>query len=201
MGKAPEKVRSVFMGTSAGGMEALKRILSALPAGFPVPVVVVQHLHPTQDGFLADFFDSLCPLKVKEADDKEPLAPGVIYLGPPNYHLLVDPGRTLSLSTDEKVNHSRPSIDVLFESAADAYGPGAVAVVLTGASRDGAAGLAHIRAKGGLAIVQDPKTAEYPLMPQAALDTAGADHVLLVDAIGPMLVHLVNGRPIDGAVR
>jgi two-component system, chemotaxis family, protein-glutamate methylesterase/glutaminase len=185
-------VEAILIGASAGGLDALRRVLPVLPGSFPAPVMVVQHLHSSQDEFLAGFFDRLCALRVKEAEDKEPLSPGCIYLGPPNYHLLVEKDRTLSLSTDAKVNHARPSIDVLFKSAADTYGPGAVAIVLTGTNRDGAAGLASIRSQGGTAIVQTPGTAEHPMMPQAALDTAGADYVLPVEAIGPLLVRLVT---------
>lgn len=195
------RMEVVLFGASAGGMDALRRVLPVLPEGFPAPVVVVQHLHSTQDEFLAGFFDRLCALRVKEAEDKEPLSPGFVYLGPPNYHLLVEKDRTLSLSTDEKVNHSRPSIDVLFKSAADAYGPGAVAIVLTGANQDGAIGLAAIRAQGGLAVIQAPDTAEYPSMPQAALDTAGADFVLPVEEIGPLLVRLLKPHAADAEPR
>jgi two-component system chemotaxis response regulator CheB len=200
MKKVP-RVESVFIGASAGGMEALKRVLASLPADFSVPVVVVQHMHVSQDGYLVEYLDRLCAPHVKEADDKELLRAGFVYFGPPNYHLLVEGDRTFSLSTDDKVNHSRPSIDVLFESAAEALGPGAVGVVLTGASRDGADGLRTVREKGGVAIVQDPDTAEFPLMPRSALETAGADHVLALDAIGPMLVELVKGPAVDGEAR
>ncbi|MFW6235893.1 MAG: chemotaxis protein CheB [Desulfovibrionales bacterium] len=183
----------VVIGASAGGMNALTRLLPLLPENFPCPVVIVQHRHPDQDDFLAEYFNRLCPLRVKDAQDKEVLAPGVCYLAPADYHLLIERDRTLSLSTDEKVNHSRPSIDVLFESAAVAFGQGVAAAVLTGASRDGAAGLSLIREAGGIAFVQDPSTAEYPFMPQAALETAGADHVLPIEDIGGLLLHLANG--------
>ena len=196
-----KRMEVVLIGASAGGMDALRRVLSVLPGSFPAPVVVVQHLHHTQDEFLAEYFDRLCALRVKEAEDKEALSPGFVYLGVPNYHLLVEMDRTLSLSTDEKVNHSRPSIDVLFKSAADAYGPEALAIVLTGANRDGAEGLAAIRGQGGRAVVQTPGTAEYPVMPQAALDTAGADFVLPVEEIGPLLVRLVKPHAADAEPR
>jgi len=199
--KTPHGAEAVFIGVSAGGMDALRRVLAPLPADFPAPVVVVQHLHASQGDFLAEYLGRLCALRVKEADDKDSLSPGVVYLAPPNYHLLVESDRSLSLSTDDKVNHSRPSIDVLFESAAAAYGPGAVAVVLTGASRDGAEGLRLIREQGGAAIVQDPATAEHAFMPQAALDCAGADHVLGLGDIGPKLVRLVTGRTVNGEAR
>jgi two-component system, chemotaxis family, protein-glutamate methylesterase/glutaminase len=186
-GGTSRRVEVVLIGASAGGMHALSRLLPMLPGDFPCPVVIVQHLHPDQDLFMAEYFDRLCALTVKEAEEKEPLVPGFCYLAPPDYHLLIERDGTLSLSTEEKVNHSRPSIDVLLESAAVAFGAGAMAVMLTGASRDGAAGLAAVRSNGGLAVVQDPATAEYPLMPQAALDAAGADHVLPIEGIGELL--------------
>jgi two-component system, chemotaxis family, protein-glutamate methylesterase/glutaminase len=188
------RVEVVLIGASAGGMNALRRLLPLLPGVFPCPVVIVQHVHPEQDTFMAEYFNSLCALTVKEAEEKEELVPCFCYLAPPDYHLLIELDRTFSLSTEEKVNHSRPSIDVLLESASVAFGPGAMAVMLTGASRDGAAGLAAVRSNGGLAVVQDPSTAEYPLMPQAALDTAGADYVLSLEAIGELLLQLT--RPL-----
>ena len=182
----------VLVGASAGGLNALSVLLPLLPGDYPCPVIVVQHLHPEQDMFLAEYFDRLCALRVKEAEEKEPLSPGCCYFAPADYHLLVERDRTLSLSTEEKVNHSRPSIDVTLESAAAALGPAVLAVILTGASRDGAAGLAAIRSQGGIAVVQDPATAEFPIMPQAALERAGADHLLPIEAIGPLLVALAR---------
>lgn len=196
-----QKIQAVLIGASAGGMEALSLLLPSLPGDFPVPVAVVQHLHASQDAFLVEYFDRLCALAVREAEDKEPLAVGVVTLAAPNYHLLIEDDRTVSLSMDAKVNHSRPSIDVLLESAARVYGSGAVAVVLTGASRDGAAGLAAIRAAGGIGVVQDPATAAFPLMPKAALEAAGADFVLRIEDIGPMLVLLASGRDLNDGPR
>ncbi len=190
----------MVIGTSAGGLDALARLLPALPRDFPAPVAVVQHLHPAQDGFLASYLNGVSGLRVEEARDKETLWPGVVFLAPADYHLLVESDRTLALSTDEKVHHSRPSIDVLFTSAAEAFGPGVVAVVLSGASRDGASGLAAVRRLGGVAVVEDPATSQYPYMPQSALEAAGADHVLPVEAIGPLLARLAGGDA-DGAAR
>jgi two-component system, chemotaxis family, protein-glutamate methylesterase/glutaminase len=179
----------VLIGASAGGLAALARLLPLLPPGFPCPVAVVLHVHKTQDSY-SGYLDGLCALRVKEAEDKEAALPGVCYFAPADYHLLVERDGTLSLSADEKVNYSRPSIDVLFESAAEAYGRGAVAVLLTGASSDGAAGLAEIRAAGGTAVVQDPGTAEQPFMPKAGLDRAGADRLLSIEGIGSYLTDL-----------
>ena len=174
------------MGTSAGGLRALEKILGGLPASFPVPIVAVQHRARESEAF-ASIMRSLCSLPVHEAEDKEPIvAPGV-YLAPPDYHLLLEPGH-LALSTDEPVSFSRPSIDVLFESAADAYGAGVLAVLLTGANHDGAKGLARVRAAGGVALVQDPKTAESPEMPAAAINAGAVDHVLPLADIAAELV-------------
>lgn len=175
------------MGVSAGGTAALKELLPCFPASYPLPIAIVQHLHPTQTNFLVMHFNQYCHLPVTEAEEKEPLRPGVIYFAPPNYHLLIESDRTLALSVDEKVNYSRPSIDVLFESAADVYQAGVIGVVLTGANNDGAAGLRAIKAAGGLAVVQDPATAEVPYMPQAALAATSVDYVLPLADIGALL--------------
>ncbi|HNT74306.1 MAG TPA: chemotaxis protein CheB [Anaerolineae bacterium] len=177
----------VVMGVSAGGTTALKILLPSFPADYPLPIIVVQHLHPTQTNFLVTHFNAQCALTVKEADEKEPLLPGILYFAPPNYHLLIEPDRTLSLSIDEKVNYSRPSIDVLFESAAIVYKTGVIGVVMTGANNDGAAGLRAIKEYGGLAVVQDPATAEVPYMPQAAMAATSVDHVLPLADIGALL--------------
>ncbi|MBX3232275.1 MAG: chemotaxis protein CheB [Labilithrix sp.] len=186
----------VVMGTSAGGLRALERVLGALPARFALPIVVVQHRSKESEAF-AEVMGSLVDLPVREAEDKEPVvAPGV-YLAPPDYHLLLEPGR-FALSTDEPVGFSRPSIDVLFESAADAYGSGVVGVLLTGANSDGTRGLRRIRAVGGLAIVQDPATAESPEMPAAAVKDGALDKVVGLDAIAEELLRLAP-RPKGSA--
>lgn len=193
------KPELVVMGMSAGGFRALEHILGHLPATFPLPIVAVQHRSRDSEAF-AQIMGSLVPLPVHEAEDKEPLtAPGV-YVAPPDYHLLLEPGH-LALSTDEPVAYSRPSIDVFFESAADAYGPGVLAVLLTGANADGAAGLARIRRAGGYAIVQDPATAESPEMPQAAIAAGAMDTVLPLHRIADELVRLVERLPKEAAHR
>lgn len=186
------RYRIVVVGASLGGLRALSALLHGLPAGFGLPVVVVQHRAPGNDG-LAAFLQGYSALAVVEAEDKHHLAPGGVYLAPPDYHLLVDSVQ-LVLSTDAPVSFARPSIDVLFESAADAHGRGAVGVILTGASDDGAAGLARIRRRGGLGIVQDPEEAACAVMPRAALAAAGADRVLPLAAIAQALVSLA-GEP------
>jgi two-component system, chemotaxis family, protein-glutamate methylesterase/glutaminase len=182
----------IVIGGSAGAMTALLELLPMLPAGFSLPIVIVVHLHPRQDSAHVERLGSQCALPVKEADEKEPIQPGTIYLAPPNYHLLIEQDHTFSLSIDERVNYSRPAIDVLFESAAQAYGSHLVGVVLTGANNDGAEGLRHIKERGGLAIVQDPRTAESTYMPQAALEVTPVDHMLSVPEIGQLFVKLVQ---------
>lgn len=166
---APSAPRAVVIGASAGAVEALLHVLPQLPRGYPLPVLVVVHVPPQRRNVLASLFAARCPLDVREPDDKEPAAPGTILFAPPDYHMLVEADRTISLSVEGPVQFSRPSIDVLFESAADAYGPGLIGAVLTGANHDGAEGLAAVAAAGGMAIVQDPAQAAYPVMPEAAL--------------------------------
>lgn len=190
----PAKYQAVVGGVSAGGLEALKTLLECLPADFTPALVLVQHMHPQQCDFLVGHLNAICRLPVKEAEEKETIKGGVVYLAPANYHLLVELDRTFSLSTDEKVNYSRPSIDVLFETAAEAYGAELIGIILTGASRDGAAGMRRIKAAAGLTIVQDPETAEFSAMPQAALEETQADHVLSIAGIGALVSKL--GRPM-----
>ncbi len=175
-------LQAVVIGASAGGVQALSQVLPALPVGFPAPILVVIHVPPRRDNALVDLFAGKCRIPVKEAEDKEPLEPGTIYFAPPDYHLLVETGGTLALSSDEPVNHSRPAIDVLFQSAADAFGTGLAGIVLTGANSDGAEGLRAVCAAGGQGIVQDPASAEVATMPRAALAACpGAQTVRLED--------------------
>lgn len=182
------------IGASWGGLSAVTTVLASLPPDLDAVVVVAQHRSTDHDdGGLVRTLNRRSGLPVVEASDKEPLEPGRAYLAPADYHVLIEVGQA-SLSVDRPEQYSRPSIDVLFESAADAYGARAVGVVLTGANRDGAAGLARMRASGGLAIVEDPTTAERPEMPLAALAEAGADRVLPVESIGPFLSELCGRR-------
>jgi len=190
-------LRAVVTGVSAGGLEALNSLLAVIPADFALALVIVQHRLPQQDDFLAELLGKICRLPVKEAEDKEAVLGGVVYLAPANYHLQIEADKTFSLSIDAKVNFSRPSIDVLFETAAEAYGPGLVGIILTGASRDGAAGLRRIKEKNGIAVVQDPKTAAYPAMPLASLEETRVDHVLSIGCIGRLLCEF--GRPRETA--
>jgi two-component system chemotaxis response regulator CheB len=178
----------VVVGASYGGFDALKVVLGLLPAAFPLPIVVVQHQGPGSTE-LASLLQRYTPLIVVEANDKEPLRAGRVHLAPPGYHLLVDVDG-LALSVDPPVVYARPSIDVLFESAADVYGAGTIGVILTGTGRDGAAGLACIKERGGATIVQDPDTAVRRMMPDAALATSRVDWMLPLDKIGGRLVAL-----------
>jgi two-component system chemotaxis response regulator CheB len=161
--------KAIVIGASAGALEALSVILPSLPAYYGLPVLVVVHVPPDQAGILAELFQAKCSIKVREAEDKEPISGGTAFFAPPDYHLLVETDDSLSLSDDEPVLYSRPSIDVLFESAADAYGPNLIAIVLTGANQDGAEGLKAVVEAGGMAIVQSPEGAFASAMPEAAI--------------------------------
>jgi two-component system chemotaxis response regulator CheB len=179
----------ILIGTSWGGLAALRSIVSALPADFGVPVAIVQHRHRDSDAMLARFLQGHTGLCVCEVEDKQPVEAGKIFIAPANYHLFVEPG-FFSLSIDAPVRYSRPSIDVAMMSAADSYAHHAVGVVLTGANADGAAGLRRMADGGGLAVVQDPATAEMPVMPRAALDAVPTARVFTLDRIGEFLRQL-----------
>lgn len=184
------KIEIIVIGVSAGGADALRQILSALPADFPVPVVIVQHLHPEQGGYMFEYFDKLCKLTVQEAIDKTAIEVGNIYFAPPDYHLLIEDDKTFSLSMDEKVCYARPSIDVMFESAADVYGNQILAIILTGANSDGTNGIKYIKERGGFTIAQSPEEAYSSTMPQSAIDTGKIDKVLPLDEISNTLIML-----------
>lgn len=164
----PPKIQALVIGGSAGVVGALLQILPGLPKNYPLAVMIVVHLPPDCDSTLASLLNNRCQISVKEAEDKEPIRPGIAYLAPPNYHLLVEPDFHLSLSQEEPVHFSRPSIDVLFESASDAYGDSLAGVILTGASSDGARGLRAVSEAGGLAFIQTLESAEAVTMPRAA---------------------------------
>jgi len=186
----PGRIDAVVIGTSAGGVEALSVLLPAFSAGQKVAVFIVLHLPRDRPSLLVDIFAPKCALPVREAEDKEPVAPGTVYFAPPDYHLLIDNGPQLSLSTEDFVYFSRPSIDVLFESAADIYGPRLLGVILTGASQDGAEGLAAVHRTGGTTVVQHPDTAQSAYMATAALKLTTADYVLSLPEIAGLLATL-----------
>jgi two-component system, chemotaxis family, protein-glutamate methylesterase/glutaminase len=180
-------IEAVVIGASAGALEALSIVLPALPIGYKRPVIVVVHVPPDKPSVLVELFRQRCKVKVREAEDKEPIEGGTIYFAPPDYHLLVEQDKSLALSNDEPVLFSRPSIDVLFESAADAYGPALLGVILTGANQDGANGMKAVTKAGGFAVVQRPEDAFAPAMPEAALAASPNARVLSLEEIA---VHL-----------
>jgi two-component system chemotaxis response regulator CheB len=185
------------VGASWGGLNAVGRLLAGLPERLELAFAVAQHRGAaSRPGGLEALLQLRSIYPVLEVGDKDPIRPGRVYIAPPDYHLLVEPG-FFALSVDERVNYARPSIDVLFESASDAYGERVIGVVLTGANQDGAAGLARIKRRGGVAIVQDPREAEAPAMPAAALAATQADAVLPLDEIGRFLHGLCTPVPAE----
>ena len=182
-------IELIAIGTSLGGMRALSVVLGALPEDFGPAIVVVQHRHKMSNEGLPSYLRTQTSLPVVDVDDKLFIRPGRVYLAPADYHLLVEKG-AFDLSVDAAVSYSRPSIDVLFESAADAYRAGLVGVILTGSNADGARGAVRIKQQGGFVIAQDPKSAEAPEMPQAAIDAVRVDRILPLERIGPFLAEL-----------
>ena len=171
-------IDAVAIGASAGGVEVLSVLLSSLPASCRASFFIVMHIPRERPSLLAEVFNARCALPVREAEDKEPVQPGTVYFAPPDYHLLLDRGPILALSSDEPVHFSRPSIDVLFESAADIYGERLLGLILTGANQDGAEGLAAVGRAGGRTVVQEPGSAAVPFLPEAALQVGPVDFVL-----------------------
>jgi len=180
----------VTIGASWGGLRAIETVLGALPHGFQTPIAIAQHRAvDSGSGALTRLLSLRSGLDVREAEDKEPIEAGRVYVAPSDYHLLVEPDG-FSLSTEDMVQHSRPSIDVLFDSAADTYADRLVGVILTGANADGAYGLRRVKRRGGVTIAQDPETAEKREMPEAAIATGSVDHVVPLDGIGAKLAEL-----------
>jgi two-component system chemotaxis response regulator CheB len=186
----------IAIGASLGGLHAITTLLRGLPGDLPVPILIVQHRGTSADGGLVRTLQDHTSLTVVEAEDKAPLSGGTVYVAAPDYHLLVEAPGELALTTDAPSRSARPSIDVLFETAADAYGPALLGILLTGASADGAAGLARIKARGGRVIVQDPATAECATMPAAGIAAARVDHILALENIGEYLVKLFEGTRV-----
>jgi two-component system chemotaxis response regulator CheB len=180
------RTEAIVVGASVGGVQALSELLPALPAGTSVSVFVVLHLPRDRPSLLVEVFSQKCALAVSEAEDKEPVAPATVYFAPPNYHLLIDRGPQLALSADELVHHSRPSIDVLFESAAEIYRDRLLGVILTGANEDGATGLAAVHDAGGITVIQEPRTAQSSLMVLSALRRRSPDLVLPLPKIAEL---------------
>ena len=176
-------IDAVVIGASAGGIEVLSMLLPAIPAGCRVSFFIVMHIPRERPSLLPEVFSARCVLPVKEAEDKEPVQPGTVYFAPPDYHMLIDRGPALALSGDEPVHFSRPSIDVLFDSAADIYGERLMGLILTGANQDGAAGLAAVGRAGGRTVVQEPGSAAVAYLPEAALREGPVDAVLATDEL------------------
>jgi two-component system chemotaxis response regulator CheB len=187
-----DRIDAIVIGASAGGVDALSVLLPALPGDLRAPVFIVVHLPRERPSLLAQIFAPKCALQVREAEDKMRVEPGTVYFAPPDYHLLVDKGPQLALSIDELVHYSRPSIDVLFESAVDLYAKRLMGIILTGANQDGTAGLAAIHGGGGVTIVQEPESAEVPHMVRAALKRTPADFVLPLNEIAALLRTLAS---------
>lgn len=183
-------VRAVVIGASAGGVEALLTLLTGLPGHFRLPIVAVLHLPPDRESRLAEIFQQRLPMAVREACDKEPITPGTVYFAGSGYHLLVETDHSFSLSCEAPVHYSRPSIDVLMESAADAWGAALAGILLTGANYDGAAGLAKIRQQGGITVVQDPAEAQVATMPEAAIRKLQPSFILPLAGIRHLLLEL-----------
>ncbi|PLX04677.1 MAG: chemotaxis protein CheB [Marinilabiliales bacterium] len=182
--------RAIVIGASAGGLYAIRDLLVPLPSDFRIPIIIVQHLSPTSENYMVEFLNKNTSLNIKEVDEKEPIKPNMVYIAPPNYHVLIEEDETFTLSADEKVNYSRPSIDVLFYSAADIYRKDLIGVVLTGANDDGARGLFTIRKNGGLGIVQTPSSAEAPQMPSAAILEANPEYIIEISEIAKLLIEM-----------
>ncbi|MDP6924590.1 MAG: chemotaxis protein CheB [Candidatus Scalindua sp.] len=188
------KYKVIVIGVSTGGLKAIKAILSVLPSEFALSIIIVMHRHKETDGYLERSLDGECKIHVKQADEKEEIKAGIVYVAPPNYHLLIEDNGTFSMSVEGHVNYARPSIDVVFESAAEVYGKELIGVILTGANKDGSRGLKKIKEAGGLAIVQTPETSEVAEMPRAAIAAVDPDYVLPLDELGLLLRKLESER-------
>ncbi|KMT52904.1 chemotaxis protein CheB [Pseudomonas fildesensis] len=183
-------IEAIVVGASAGGVEALLNIFGELPDTFGLPIIAVLHLPDERRSQLAQVFARRLRVPVREAQDKEVIQAGTVYFAGPGYHLSVEHDRSLSLSQEDRVHHSRPAIDYLFASAADTYGQGLLAILLTGANQDGARGLAHVKQSGGTTVVQDPKEARIAVMPLAAMAVCAPDHILPLSRIASLLASL-----------
>jgi two-component system chemotaxis response regulator CheB len=186
--------KAIVIGTSAGGLQALTVILEKLPRDYPIPVIVVQHRIKDQRELLEDVMQSKCEIRIKQADEKERIKSGFVYIAPPDYHLHVERDGSFSLSSDERVRYSRPSIDVLFESAAIVFRNELIAIVLTGANNDGTAGMVAAKKYGALTIAQDPREAEYSMMPASAIEANGAGHILSLEQIKIFLLKIAASK-------
>ena len=183
---------SVVIGVSSGGLNAMKIMFSLLPADFKMPIIIVQHISPRSENQWIELLNNKSKMRIKEADENEKIEPGIAYIAPPNYHLLVEKDKTFSLTVTERVNYARPSIDVLFESAAEAYKNKLIGVILTGSNNDGTKGIKRIKEYGGLTIAQDPETAESSYMPASAIAATKPDYILSLKDISSLLIKLTD---------
>ena len=190
---AGRKIEAIVIGASAGGIRALLTVLGALPAHFRIPVIIVLHMPDTRESRLADVFQHHLELNVMMAEDKDRIQGGRVYFAGPGYHLSIERDRSFSISCEEPLHYSRPSIDLLMCSAADAYGPSLVGVLLTGANQDGAEGMVRIHDMGGITIIQDPAEAEISVMPQSALNLFTPDFILPLPDIQTLISRLEKG--------
>jgi two-component system, chemotaxis family, protein-glutamate methylesterase/glutaminase len=188
-----KKYKTIVIGTSAGGLFALSVILEQLPPGYPVPIVVVQHRSKDQKSLLEEVLRQKCRISIKQADEKEKIEGGFVYIAPPDYHLLVENDKTFSLSSDEPVHFSRPSIDVLFETAAMVFKDTLIGIILTGANGDGAAGIAAVKKYGGLTIAQNPGEAQFAFMPEASIETKAVQYIWPLAEIKNFLLKISDG--------
>ena len=184
------KYEAIVIGVSSGGMNAMKVMFSLLPMGFNTPIIIVQHLGAHSDNQLIELLNDKSNLSIKEADEKEKIENGKVYIAPPNYHLMIERDKTFSLSVDEPVYYARPSIDILFESAAEAYRDKLIGVILTGSNSDGTVGFKKINEYEGLTIAQDPKTAESAYMPASAIAAIKPDYILSLEDIIKLLIKI-----------
>jgi two-component system, chemotaxis family, protein-glutamate methylesterase/glutaminase len=184
------KYEAIVIGVSSGGMNAMKVIFSMLPKSFKTPVIIVQHIGKHSNNKWIELINNTSNIHIKEADEKEKISRGIAYFAPPDYHLLVEKTKTFSLTVDERVNFARPSIDVLFESAAQAFKNKLIGIILTGSSTDGTLGLKRIKECGGVTIVQDPSTAESDYMPASAMAAMQVDYVLPLERIIELLIKI-----------
>jgi len=185
---------AVVIGASAGGLHALTQLFEALPGNYPLPVMVVQHRSKDERGLLEEILQERCDIRVQQADEKESIKNGTVYIAPPDYHLLVGSDMAFSLTTDEKVNFARPSIDVLFETAAEVYKEKLIGIILTGANNDGSKGMETINRFNGFTIAQDPKEAEFPAMPKSAINGRSVKSVLTLAEIKNFLLEQATER-------
>ena len=184
------RYEAIVIGVSSGGMNAMKVMFSLLPKDFNTPIIIVQHISAHSDNLWIKLLNDQNNLSIKEADEKENIEYGKVYIAPPNYHLMIEKDKTFSLTIDERVNFARPSIDVLFESAAEAYKDKLIGVVLTGSNNDGTNGIKRIQECGGLTIIQNPETAESSYMPRSAIAAIKPDYILSLEDIIQLLIKL-----------